>query len=198
VKQECEVSLLHADVARLQQHNATQNTITALQNQLSQMSINPPVTSNTPHSNNTITCTPMQTTMGYPQSTFTHQPNTAPQPLVVMEELKTAVRQLVALYTHHQDTAARRMAYAAQIAQWNAKWGENMRVTQETGYPLKPVSKPALCLRKDEDSIIVIVCGILQVCAVCAPRPQVPRPRNLPVESLSPLTASSALLCHPS
>jgi hypothetical protein len=137
-KQEREVSLLRADVARLQQRNATQNPITALQNQLSQMSINPSVTSNTLRSNNTVTRTPAQTTMGHMQSTFTRQPNTAPQPLVVTEELKTAVRQLVALYTHHQDTAAGRTAYAAQIAQWNAKWGENTRVTQETGYPLKP------------------------------------------------------------
>jgi hypothetical protein len=137
-KQEHEVSLLCADVARLQQRNVTQNPITALQNQLSQMSINPAVTSNTPCSNNTVTRTPTQTTMGYLQSTFTHQLNTAPQPLVVTEELKTAVRQLVALYTHHQDTAAGRTTYAAQIAQWNMKWGENTRVTQETGYPLKP------------------------------------------------------------
>jgi hypothetical protein len=60
------------------------------------------------------------------------------------------------------------------------------------------LSKPALHSRKDEDSIVVIVRGILQVCAVCAPRPQVPRPQNLPVKSLSSLTASSALLCHPS
>jgi hypothetical protein len=60
------------------------------------------------------------------------------------------------------------------------------------------LSKPALRSRKDEDSVVVVVRGIVQVCAVCAPRPQVSRPRNLPVESLSPLTASSALLCHPS
>ncbi|KAG1830077.1 hypothetical protein DFJ58DRAFT_671694, partial [Suillus subalutaceus] len=26
----------------------------------------------------------------------------------------------------------------AQLAQWNAKWGEGARVTQEMGYPLKP------------------------------------------------------------
>jgi hypothetical protein len=116
-KQECEVSLLCADVAHLQQCNIMQNLITALQNQFLQMSINPSVKSNTTHSNNTITCTPTQTTMGYLQSTFTCQLNTASQPLVVTKELKITVRQLVALYTHHQDTATRWMAYASQIAQ---------------------------------------------------------------------------------
>lgn len=62
---------------------------------------------------------------------------TGSQPLVVTEDLKTMVRQLIVLYMHHQDTAGGHIAYAMQIAQWNAKWGENGRVMHETGYPLK-------------------------------------------------------------
>ncbi|KAG0696996.1 hypothetical protein DFH29DRAFT_782892, partial [Suillus ampliporus] len=36
------------------------------------------------------------------------------------------------------DTTTGQTAYATQLAQWNMKWGENTRVTQETGYPLRP------------------------------------------------------------
>lgn len=116
-KQELKVSLLHADVVCLQQHNTTQNPITALQNQLSQMMINPSVTSNTSCSNNTVTQAPVQTTTAYQQSTFTHQPTATAQPLTVMEDMKTMVRQLVVLYMHHQDTAMGHTVYAMQIAQ---------------------------------------------------------------------------------
>ncbi|KAG1748886.1 uncharacterized protein EDB91DRAFT_1079021 [Suillus paluster] len=137
-KQELEVSLLCADVARLQQRNMMQNPITALQNQLSRMTINPSTMSNAHCSNNTVTRALTQTTAAYPQSTFTRQPNAAPQPWTVTEDMKTMVRQLIALYMHHQDTAAGRTAYTMQIAQWNARWGENTRVTHEMGYPLKP------------------------------------------------------------
>ncbi|KAG1888759.1 hypothetical protein F4604DRAFT_1915803 [Suillus subluteus] len=99
--------------------SAMQNTITALQNQLSQMTINPSAMTNAPRSNNTVTHTPTQTTMAYPQSTFARQP--------------TAAAAAISSNRRHEDNA-----YATQIAQWNAKWGENTRVTHETGYPLKP------------------------------------------------------------
>ncbi|KAG1819819.1 uncharacterized protein BJ212DRAFT_1229853, partial [Suillus subaureus] len=36
------------------------------------------------------------------------------------------------------DTPAGNTAHTMQIAQWNMKWGENMRITHETGYLLKP------------------------------------------------------------
>jgi hypothetical protein len=55
-----------------------------------------------------------------------------------MEELKANVQQLVALLPQHPDTPAGNAAYASQVAQWNAKWGEMTRVTHKTGYLLKP------------------------------------------------------------
>ncbi|KAG2335887.1 hypothetical protein BDR05DRAFT_843729, partial [Suillus weaverae] len=36
------------------------------------------------------------------------------------------------------DNPSGQTAYANQLSQWNAKWGENARVTHETGYPLRP------------------------------------------------------------
>ncbi|KAG0696405.1 hypothetical protein DFH29DRAFT_1025610 [Suillus ampliporus] len=54
-KQEREVSMLRADVARLQQRNSTQNPITALQNQFSRMSVNAPKAPSAPIGNSTIT-----------------------------------------------------------------------------------------------------------------------------------------------
>jgi hypothetical protein len=57
---------------------------------------------------------------------------------MITEELKAAVRQLIQGMPHHPDNATGQAAYAAQLLQWNMRWGENTRVTQETGYPLKP------------------------------------------------------------
>ncbi|KAG0698802.1 hypothetical protein DFH29DRAFT_809868 [Suillus ampliporus] len=136
LKQECKVNILRADVARLQQRNP-QNPITALQNQFSRMSINPPKILNMPLNSN-VTRVPAQQASQYPQPSFSRQPTTAPQPLVITEDLKNAVRQLALSLPHHPDTPAGQAAYATQVAQWNSKWGEGTRVTHETGYPLKP------------------------------------------------------------
>jgi hypothetical protein len=137
-KQELEVNRLRADVARLQQSNPTQNSIAALQNQFVQMSVNAAKTSNTLPSNSAVTRMPIPQTPQHSQPTFRRQPTTPAQPLVLTEDLKNLIRQLVSSSPHHPDTSAGHTAYAAQIAQWNAKWGEYTRVTPETGYPLKP------------------------------------------------------------
>ncbi|KAG2355743.1 hypothetical protein BDR07DRAFT_1425244 [Suillus spraguei] len=72
------------------------------------------------------------------QPPYSRQPATPQQPRVVTDEMKTAVRQLILMMPHHPDDAMGHAAYAAQLTQWNTKWGESTRVTQETGYPLKP------------------------------------------------------------
>jgi len=56
---------------------------------------------------------------------------------MIMEEMKTMVRQLVQAMPQQQDNVVGQAAYVVQLAQWNAKWGESAQVTQETGYPLK-------------------------------------------------------------
>jgi hypothetical protein len=43
-----------------------------------------------------------------------------------MEEMKTAVQQLINMFPHHPDTGVGQIAYTAQLAQCNAKWGESM------------------------------------------------------------------------
>jgi hypothetical protein len=75
------------------------------------------------------------------QPTYSRQPTTATtpqQPIIITDELKANVRLLITSFPHHPDTPGGHAAHAAQIAQWNAKWGESTRVTHETGYPLKP------------------------------------------------------------
>lgn len=126
------------DVARLQQINPTQNSIATLQSQLAQMLVNSVKTPNTLPSNSAITRMPTAQATQHSQPTFRRQPATSAQPLVITEDLKNLIRQLVSASPHHPDTPAGHTAYAAQIAQWNAKWGEYTRVTPETGYPLKP------------------------------------------------------------
>jgi hypothetical protein len=69
---------------------------------------------------------------------YSRQPTIMQQLLTITEETKAAIWQLVQASPHHPDNAAGQAAYAAQLAQWNTRWGENVRVTQETGYPLKP------------------------------------------------------------
>ncbi|KAG2050052.1 hypothetical protein BDR06DRAFT_892644 [Suillus hirtellus] len=123
-KQEQEVNMLHADIARLQQRNPAQNSISALQNQLSRMSINSQTLSNIPQTNST--------------PNFSHQPTTAPQPFTITDEVKNSIRQLITSLPHYPDNPAGHAAYNTQISQWNAKWGEGTRVSHETGYPLKP------------------------------------------------------------
>jgi predicted S18 family serine protease len=44
---------------------------------------------------------------------------------MIMEEMKTAVRQLVQAMPQQQDNAVGQAAYVAQLVQWNAKWGES-------------------------------------------------------------------------
>ncbi|KAG0704416.1 hypothetical protein DFH29DRAFT_802033 [Suillus ampliporus] len=124
-----ELSTLQADlVARIPQRVQQQNLIAALQSQLSRMSLSSPTPPSAPLINNTFTHVPMMQT---------HQ-NTPQQPPAITKELKTIIRQLVNIYPQHPDNPSGHVAYTSQVAQWNAKWGENTRVTHETGYPLKP------------------------------------------------------------
>lgn len=138
IRQEREVNMLRADVARLQQRSTTSNPITALQNQLSRMSIAAPKQATTPLSNSNVTRVPAQQTNQSAPSTISRQPLTSPQPLVITEDIKNTIRQLVSSIVHQPDTPAGHTAYRTQIAQWNVKWGESTRVSHETGYPLKP------------------------------------------------------------
>ncbi|KAG1719516.1 uncharacterized protein EDB91DRAFT_1257584 [Suillus paluster] len=136
-KQEHEVTMLCADVAQLQQHSTAQNPITAIQNQFSRMSIAPSKPPNMSTSSYTVTCAPAQQTDQFLQHTISHQPATSLQPLIITEEMKNATQQLVSSFMHHPDMPTGHTAYMTQIAQWNAKWGENTRVLHETEYPLK-------------------------------------------------------------
>ncbi|KAG2338312.1 hypothetical protein BDR05DRAFT_893881 [Suillus weaverae] len=137
-RQEHEVNMLCADVARLQQRNPTQNSLATLQNQFARMSVNSTKAPSIPLSNNTIACMPTPQVTQHMQPMFSRQPAAAPQPLMITEDLKNATRQLTSSFIHHPDTPAGHAAHTSQVAQWNAKWGEHMRVTPETGYPLKP------------------------------------------------------------
>jgi hypothetical protein len=137
-KQELEVNRLRADVARLQQGNPEQNSLAALQNQFARMSVNSAKPANTLPSNSTITRIPTPQVAQNTQPTFRRQQTAPTQPLVITEDMKNSIQQLVSSLLHHPDTPAGHAAYAAQIMQWNMKWGEYTRVTPETGYPLKP------------------------------------------------------------
>ncbi|KAG1847980.1 hypothetical protein C8R48DRAFT_604549 [Suillus tomentosus] len=138
LKQSHELKALRADLARVQTRAPQQNPIAALQSQFNRMSINPTTPPTLPTANNTYNRVPAATNRQNAQPMYNRQPATTQQPLVVTEEMKTMVRQLVQTMPQHPDSAAGKAAYRAQLAQWNARWGENARVTQETGYPLKP------------------------------------------------------------
>ncbi|KAG1760236.1 hypothetical protein EDD22DRAFT_781433 [Suillus occidentalis] len=137
-KQAQELTTLRADLARVQARTTPQNPIAALQNQFNKMSISATAPSNIPSTNSAFTRVPMAFNRQSQQPTYSRQQVTAQQPFVITEEAKSAVRQLINVLPHHPDTATGQMAYTTQLAQWNAKWGENTRVTQDTGYPLKP------------------------------------------------------------
>jgi hypothetical protein len=138
LKQSHELKALRADLARVQTRAPQQNPIAALQSQFNRMSINPTTPPTLPTANNTYNRVPAATNRQNAQPMYNRQPATTQQPLVVTEEMKTMVRQLVQTMPQHPDSAAGKAAYRAQLAQWNTRWGENARVTQETGYPLKP------------------------------------------------------------
>jgi len=138
VKQAQELRALRADVARMQTRAPVQNPITALQNQLNKMSLSSTMTPPTPAANSTYSRAPVIHGNQSQQPMYSRQATTAQQPLVITEDTKTAIRQLIQALPQQPDNAAGQAAYAAQLAQWNAKWGENTRVTHETGYPLKP------------------------------------------------------------
>ncbi|KAG2138457.1 uncharacterized protein EDB93DRAFT_1253417 [Suillus bovinus] len=116
-KQAQELRALRADLARVQTGPAAQNPIKALQNQFSKVLLNLAAAPTTALSNNMYT--------------------RALQSLMVTEELKTKIRQLIQASLHHPDNAMGQAAYAAQLSQWNVTWGENTWVMQETEYPLK-------------------------------------------------------------
>ncbi|KAG0704812.1 hypothetical protein DFH29DRAFT_801177 [Suillus ampliporus] len=137
-RQAQELNALRIDLARVQQRAPAPSPVDTLQNQLSRISVNtlnPPIA---PSGGNRYTRTPATQN---PQPTYSHQPTTttAPQqPMTVTDEMKANIRLLITSFPHHPDTTAGRTAYAAQITQWNVKWGENSQVTHETGYLLKP------------------------------------------------------------
>jgi hypothetical protein len=137
-KQAQELTTLRADLARVQSRAPLQNSIAALQSQFNKMSVSAPAPSTTPPTNSAFARVPAAFNRQNQQSVYSRQQITTQQPLTITEETKTAVRQLINVLPHQPDTATGQMAYTAQLAQWNAKWGENTRVTQETGYPLKP------------------------------------------------------------
>ncbi|KAG1734563.1 hypothetical protein EDD22DRAFT_787862, partial [Suillus occidentalis] len=139
-RQTQELNALKTDLARIRQRVPVANSMDALQNQFSRMSVNTPNSPTAPSTTSAYTRIPGTQANQNTQSTYSRQPATAAasQPFVATEELKTSVRQLVASMPHHPDTPAGNAAYGSQLAQWNAKWGEATRVTHETGYPLKP------------------------------------------------------------
>jgi hypothetical protein len=138
VKQEHEVSILRADVARLQQHRTPQNPIAALQSQLSRLTVNTPTPPPHPMNSSAFMRVPAQQVTTNQQPAFNRQPAQPQEPLIISDETRAAVRLTITHLAHHPNTSAGHTAYAAQIAQWNAKWGVATRIRPETGYPLKP------------------------------------------------------------
>ncbi|KAG1808111.1 hypothetical protein EV424DRAFT_1329118 [Suillus variegatus] len=136
-----ELNALRMDFARIRQRAPAANPIDALQNQLSRMSVSTPTLPTALPTTSTYARAPIAQTGQNMQPTHSRQPATAAapqQPIIVTDELKAKVRLLITSFPHHPDTPAGHTAHAAQIAQWNGKWGDNARVTHETGYPLKP------------------------------------------------------------
>lgn len=109
-----------------------------LQRQFNKITLNPVTPSPTSLTNSTVTRIPAAANQQNPQPTYSRQQATTQQPLIITEEMKNTVRQLINALPHHPDNVIGRTAYTAQLTQWNTKWGESTRVTQETGYPLKP------------------------------------------------------------
>ncbi|KAG2074663.1 hypothetical protein BDR04DRAFT_1092869 [Suillus decipiens] len=138
-EQSQELRALRADLARVQLRILQQDSEMALlQNQLNKMTISTSTPPAILSSNSTYARVPITANCQNSQSTYSRQPATPQQPMVVTDKLKTTVRQLILMMPHHPDDAIGHAAYAAQLTQWNTKWGESTRVTQETGYPLKP------------------------------------------------------------
>ncbi|KAG2337902.1 hypothetical protein BDR05DRAFT_894544 [Suillus weaverae] len=134
LKQTQELKELRADLARVQLRTPQQNPITALQSQLNKLSLSPAASLN----NSSFSRVPTAPTSQSPQTTYSRQPTMSQQQFVIMEDVKTIVRQLVNAIPQQPDSPSGKTAYVNQLAQWNAKWGENTHVTHETGYPLKP------------------------------------------------------------
>jgi hypothetical protein len=124
-KQMQELQVLRADFTRIQSQTTSQNPMATLQSQLNKMTLNAPAPSATLSTSNTFTRVPMALNQQNQQPTYSHQQATAQQPFIITEEMKAAVRQLINTLPHHPDTGAGQAAYAAQLAQWNAKWGES-------------------------------------------------------------------------
>jgi hypothetical protein len=57
---------------------------------------------------------------------YSHQSAAVQQPFIITEDMKTMIRQLIQVLPQHPDNAAGQAAYAAQLVQWNVKWGKNM------------------------------------------------------------------------
>jgi hypothetical protein len=123
VKQMQELRALRADLARIQTRAPMQSPITSLQNQFSKMSLSSPTTTPTTNAYNRTPVTHNNQAM---QPTYSRQPTITQQPLTITEETIAAIQQLVQASPHHPDNAAGQAAYAAQLAQWNTRWGENI------------------------------------------------------------------------
>jgi hypothetical protein len=67
------------------------------------MSISPTTSPSSAPTNSTFTQVPAAFNQQNQQQTYSHQPAAAQQPFVIMEEMKTAVRQLVQTMLQQQD-----------------------------------------------------------------------------------------------
>jgi hypothetical protein len=125
-KQTQELQALRADFTQIQSQTTSQNLMATLQSQLHKMTLNAPAPSATLSTSNTFTCVPTALNQQNQQPTYSHQQATVQQPFIITDEMRAAVRQLINTLPHHPDTGAGQAAYAAQLTQWNAKWGESM------------------------------------------------------------------------
>jgi hypothetical protein len=66
-------------------------------------------------------------------------PNTRPAPT---PQQIAALRGRINILPHHPDTEGGRVAYQAQLVEWDRKYGRETKVTEETPYPLRPGTAP--------------------------------------------------------
>jgi hypothetical protein len=129
-----ELKALCADLAKVQLRAPQQNPIATLQSHFNKLSLSPTA----PLNNSSCSRVPAVPTSQNLQTTYSHQLAMPQQQFIVTEDMRTTVQQLINAIPQQPDSLSGKTAYAHQIAQWNAKWGENTRVTHETGYPLRP------------------------------------------------------------
>lgn len=106
--------------------NAPTSNISSITNQMSKTSITA-----TPYQQNTSQRNTSRTT-------FTPAANRTPP----TEEQKTALRTLITAFPPHPNTPQGHTAYLEQCEAWRQRFGENQKVTETTGFPLRPGSAP--------------------------------------------------------